>query len=295
MNKKHIYLASAALIAIIAILGVYFFWPKQKQNSSDSADRQAVQSAIENFGKALKNVSLFSPAAEEDMRKNYSNYVAPELLDIWSRHPMQALGRLVSSPWPDRIEVSDINKLDPNTYIVIGKIIELASEEKTNGKIASSQQAGFALIRAEGGKWLISSAALTKESNGVIFQYPVNLPVKYVSAQDWPPSVKIKPGEYSCIQTPPTSSLAQIRAQRTTGGRVYCVDFKSEGLPGSVNLTYNYTTQIEKGRLLDVSFVLNYVNCANYEKEANQICSAEREIFNPDDLVDEIVTNLIVR
>jgi len=283
------------LALIIVAISIVYFRPKPDQSGNDSADRQAVQRTIESFGKALKNVSLLSPAVEEEMRKNYSQYITPELLDIWSRHPMQALGRLTSSPWPDRIEVSDISKLDSSTYIVLGKIIELTSEQEVAGGIASSRLAGFALIKSETGKWLVSSVALTQESDGIIFQYPVNLPVKYVSAKDWPPTVKAQPGSFSCDQTPPQNSLAQVTTQRSVGGRIYCIDFKSEGVAGSVYVGYKYSTEIEPNKMLDVSFTLRYVNCASYDGEESQTCSSERENFNPDDLVNEIVSNLIVR
>jgi hypothetical protein len=128
--------------------------------------------------------------------------------------------------------------------------------------------------------------------NGVTYQYPKELSVKYISVVEWPPVVKIETGTYSCKTTPQeVSSMSDITSQRLVDDRIYCVNVKNEGATGSVYSSYIYTTP-KKGRLVSVSFVLRYTNCANYDEEQNQACTSEREAFDLDSTVDRIVQTI---
>jgi len=97
--------------------------------ASEETERQAVTSLVENFGKMLKMVSLLAP--EQDVRNSlqthYGKFVSPSLLEKWQNDPRQAPGRLVSSPWPDRIDVLAVEKVADDRYRVKGEIIEVAS------------------------------------------------------------------------------------------------------------------------------------------------------------------------
>ena len=57
-------------------------------------------------------MSLSAPAAvvKKSMTDNYSEFVTPELLSKWESDPKNAPGRLVSSPWPDHIEILSVEK-----------------------------------------------------------------------------------------------------------------------------------------------------------------------------------------
>ncbi|GEM_PF-5256855 len=46
---------------------------------------------------------------------------------------------MLSSPWPDRIEIQSIKKLPEQGYEVRGEIIEITSEEKVKGGFAAKQ------------------------------------------------------------------------------------------------------------------------------------------------------------
>jgi len=56
----------------------------------------------------------------------------PELLSKWINDSSKALGRIVSSPWPDRIEVKSINRINENKFIVAGEIVEMTSTGEAN-------------------------------------------------------------------------------------------------------------------------------------------------------------------
>ncbi|MDD5172684.1 MAG: hypothetical protein PHG59_00880 [Patescibacteria group bacterium] len=131
--------------------------------------------------------------------------------------------------------------------------------------------------------------AMTTDNNGATFQYPKELLAKYISIVEWPPTVKVEFGSFSCVETPQEkSSMLEITSQRLVDDRIYCVNVKNEGAAGSVYSSYVYTTP-RRGKLVSVSFVLRYTNCANYDEEQSQACTSEREAFDFDATVDRIV------
>jgi hypothetical protein len=134
-------------------------------------------------------------------------------------------------------------------------------------------------------------ATITND-DGITFQYPKELLLKYISATEWPPVVKIETGTYSCKTTPQeVSSMSDITSQRMVDNRTYCVNVKHEGAAGSVYASYAYTT-IKNDELIKVSFTLRYPNCNNYDEEQNKICTSEREAFDIDATVDRIVQTI---
>jgi hypothetical protein len=126
-----------------------------KQDPKAVAD---IERVIEGFGSVLQKVSLQGPAEEvkKSIQENYSAYVSPDLLERWIADPLKALGRLTSSPWPDRIEIKNVERLADEAYKVEGEIIEITSAEKEN-EVAAKKPVTFVLENIEG-KWLIITA-----------------------------------------------------------------------------------------------------------------------------------------
>ena len=132
----------------------------------------------------------------------------------------------------------------------------------------------------------------TTNNDGLTFQYPKELSAKYISVVEWPPTVRVESGSFSCVETPQeVSSMMEITSQRVVDNRIYCVNVKNEGAAGSVYSSYVYTTP-RRGRLVSISFVLRYANCANYDEEESQECASEREAFDLDATVDQIVQTI---
>jgi len=128
----------------------------------------------------------------------------------------------------------------------------------------------------------------TTDDDGITYQYPKELLVKYISAAEWPPTIKVESGNFSCSETPQEkSSMLEITSQRLVDNRIYCVNVKNEGAAGSVYSSYIYTTPL-RGKLVLASFVLRYSNCANYDEEQGRACTSEREAFDLDATVDRI-------
>ncbi len=132
----------------------------------------------------------------------------------------------------------------------------------------------------------------TTTDAGTAFQFPKELAAQYVSEAEWPPIIRIGAGTYACEITPmEISSASEITSQRQIDGRTYCVNVKNEGAAGSVYSSYAYTT-VMGDKLINVSFVLRFNNCANYDEEQNLACTRERETFDIDAAVDKIVQTI---
>lgn len=304
MNKKIIAISALAVLIIAMGMGVYFWQsPIHEENQAENrqtedwqvkeAEEAAVKETIAGFGRALKNVSLLSPTAAEDIEANYRDFLDPVLLARWKTDPSKALGRTTSSPWPESIEVGNMVRLGSGAYDVSGKIIDM-----TSAGMAGSRAVQIGAVKF-GDRWLITGVSVISSEESlswkeyrdefIHFQYPEKLTAQYVSTQEWPPTVEIKPGNFSCAETlPEASGIMEITSQRVIDGRIYCVNVKNEGAAGSVYSSYIYTTPV-RGRLVSASFVLRYVNCANYDEEQNQACARERETFDLDATVDRIV------
>jgi hypothetical protein len=76
--------------------------------SSQATDENAASSTVAAFGLTLQQVSIMAPNAADMIANTYAPYVAPALLQQWEADPQSAPGRVVSSPWPDHIQIDSI-------------------------------------------------------------------------------------------------------------------------------------------------------------------------------------------
>lgn len=130
----------------------------------DGRTKQEIRNQVIAFGATLKDVSLLSPTAPQDIERVYAPYVTRSLRAAWSANPDRALlGRLTSSPWPERIDVVDIDQTD-DVYEVRGFVVSMTSDELTNGGDAGSAEIIF-LVREEDGAWKIDSTSVIREND----------------------------------------------------------------------------------------------------------------------------------
>jgi len=120
-----------------------------------SGEESEVRNVVERFGKKLQMVSLQSPNAREEIREQYSEFVSSELLERWVHDPSLASGRIVSSPWPDRIEIASITKKEPGQYIANGFVVEVTSMEVVSGGAANKVPVQITLQNMQG-RWVIT-------------------------------------------------------------------------------------------------------------------------------------------
>jgi hypothetical protein len=124
-SKRYLVVLLTLVVASAAALGFYSYY-KSTHTLSDSAQ---VRIVVANFGDELRFVSLLAPAQNvaNAMDQHYAFYVHPDLLAKWKADPSTALGRLTSSPYPDRIDITGSQKNDDGTYYVLGNIVEVAN------------------------------------------------------------------------------------------------------------------------------------------------------------------------
>jgi hypothetical protein len=109
----------AGRLAVIAVAGLAAVVLSACGDGSRRADDSSalgtacgddVRRVVETFATRLRRVSLLGPdnIVRNELKDAYGDLVAPELLAEWQRAPSQAPGRDVSSPWPARIDVRDV-------------------------------------------------------------------------------------------------------------------------------------------------------------------------------------------
>lgn len=134
-----------------------------RTNTNSSADqvndeKAAVVKLVENFGQKMKNVSLLAPEdiVIKSLKENYSEFVSPVLLAQWQSDLQNAPGRATSSPWPERIEVVETQKLSASKYQIKGEIISMTSVEMTQGGYAAKSPVILVAEKIEN-SWLITA------------------------------------------------------------------------------------------------------------------------------------------
>jgi hypothetical protein len=103
----------------------------------------------------------------------------------------------------------------------------------------------------------------------------------------------IENGEIECDETNLESSLPLRISQKELNGHKYCMAAFSEGAAGSVYTEYAYSTVIDNN-VYSVQFVARYPSCSNYPTEEKLQCERERESFDLDNLVSQVIEEVSV-
>jgi hypothetical protein len=145
--------------------------PKEEQQQNIESEKKDITNVVTEFGSKLQMVSLLAPVdiLKKSMQENYGDFVSQPLLDKWINNPENAPGRLVSSPWPERIEILSIEKLTEETYEVNGEIIEVTN----NGGIAAKRPITL-VVKMDNNHWLIDNVTLGdyEDRNSINYQNP---------------------------------------------------------------------------------------------------------------------------
>lgn len=132
----------------------------EEQINTEETEKEVIINLVKDFGNKLKLVSLLAPedTLKKEMKENYSDLVSDKLIEKWISNPENAPGRLTSSPWPDRIEVKDVEKVSESEYKVEGKIIEITSD----GKDENISREITLNVRKIDEKWIIDEVVLSE-------------------------------------------------------------------------------------------------------------------------------------
>jgi hypothetical protein len=138
------------VVLIIVIAGG---WLILARPHADTAQAD-VRTTVTDFGSQLQKVSLLAPTAGSDIATTYAPYVDADLLAKWKADPSTAPGRQTSSPWPDHIEITNVQKSDEGAYIVSGTLVLMTSNEVEHGGNAGTAAVSLTLHN-EKGQWKI--------------------------------------------------------------------------------------------------------------------------------------------
>lgn len=121
----------------------------------DPNEEIQVKAVVEAFGKKLNTPALQAADAKDQMQQAYAEFVSPELLDTWTRDLSYAPGHIVSSPWPDRIEIKSIARQAAGRYSVDGSIAMVTSVEMVKGGAFQYIPVHLTVQNVQG-RWLIT-------------------------------------------------------------------------------------------------------------------------------------------
>lgn len=152
-----------------------FAVPLPGYNLQNTTDEAKVIRVVEDFGQSLKSVSLLAPAdiVTKSIQENYGQYVSPDLLAKWQQDPENAPGRVTSSPWPERIDVLNMEKKTDFNYEIKGEIIKVTSVDLSQGGYASKQPITLT-VEKEKDSWLITSYEYDEKTDYINPQYGFN-------------------------------------------------------------------------------------------------------------------------
>lgn len=135
MNKRFLIAAGIVLLVVVVFVAGVFFWNFVNPKTIKRAEKEEVTALVENFGSKLKEVSLsaLGEIVSQEIEEIYTPFVSSTFLLNLTNDPTRAPGRDVSSPWPEKIEIISMEKLDSHTIQVKGKIILMTSVEVAQG------------------------------------------------------------------------------------------------------------------------------------------------------------------
>ncbi len=134
----------------------------------------------------------------------------------------------------------------------------------------------------------------TDSKTGISFKYPENLGTKYISVVDWPPKIQVLNQAFSCTEGGALSTQVGQVVKKTIGGKEYCITTEAEGAAGSTYLQYAYAFGFSN-KTIKATFTLREVQCANYDDPKKTECETERNTFNIDTVLTEMVNTVQVK
>lgn len=150
-----------AVIALVAACNSRS--PAPRAEAASECDSAAARQVVERLGAGMKRVSLLAPRPllVESIRKTYTRLVTDSLLAAWVAEPESAPGRRVSSPWPEGIEVQEVEPEEDGCRVT-GEIVYVTSAELANGGTAARVPVSLRVV--DDGGWRIAAYAAESSS-----------------------------------------------------------------------------------------------------------------------------------
>jgi hypothetical protein len=153
-NKKALIIVVVVVAAVAGATLIALLLVGTTANmSSQASDENAASSTVAAFGRTLQQVSIIAPNAATTIADAYAPYVDATLLQQWEANPTSAPGRVVSSPWPDHIQIDSIGP-QGSGYVVNGELVFMTSNEVEHGGNAGTTPVVIQLV-SENGAWKV--------------------------------------------------------------------------------------------------------------------------------------------
>lgn len=153
-RKKILIIIAVVVVVVIAAAGVIAsIVGGVSTTNSPTSGESAASSTTAAFGQVLQQVNIMAPDASSTIASTYAPYVDPALLAQWEANPTSAPGRVVSSPWPDHIQINSVTAQGTG-YVVDGVLVFMTSDNTENGGNAGTTPVVIQL-EEENGSWMI--------------------------------------------------------------------------------------------------------------------------------------------
>jgi hypothetical protein len=103
--------------------------------------------------------------------------------------------------------------------------------------------------------------------------------------------VYVSEGPFTCTEAGEAEDRAGKTELRNINGSVYCVTESTEGAAGNIYSQYAYAFERD-GSVVTLTFSTKTVQCGNFDEQQRRGCEQEKETFDLDLLVDQMVHTL---
>lgn len=128
----------------------------------------------------------------------------------------------------------------------------------------------------------------TDQKQNLTFRYPEQLPTKYIYTVNWSPQVAVINTPFSCTEGESETPLTNKTVKHTINNHAYCITTVTEGAAGSLYTRYFYVTEKDNKTII-FTFTLRAVQCGNYNEPEKSACENERQTFDLDTLMDQVI------
>lgn len=164
-GKRGGIVALCLVVVAVIVIGALVSCGSSSVAELTAEEKAQITELIDNFGHELTNVTMIDPenVVAEQIKEHYTPYLTSNLLSKWVFDPSLAMGRRTSSPWPDRIEVDSMEKVDSDRIKVQGYVVWVASGGQDGLEVTATVPAVFFVKKdSSTGKFLIDNAFSNK-------------------------------------------------------------------------------------------------------------------------------------
>jgi len=164
-GKRGGIVALCLVVVAVIVIGALVACGGSTAAELTAEEKAQITELLDNFGRELTNVTIIDPenVVAEQIKEHYTPYLTSNLLSKWVLDPSLAMGRTTSSPWPDRIEVDSMEKVDNDRIKVQGYVVWVASGGQNGVEVTATVPAVFFVKKdSSTGKFLIDNAFSNK-------------------------------------------------------------------------------------------------------------------------------------